>query len=622
MEQGSSYIAQIGLVISTVLSEEFHLVENHCTLNKYLSLTDDAKLVFIRLFNRKAGCWIKIDSLNLELYPREGVKELLKTKLVLKRGPNNMLEKLQLLLKPDLVALASGLIRKAALKTKQDLISCLLSAVPSTDLDLKVQKILGPLIRLQDHVRCQFQYLFIIFQRMQRWPENDNFMLDSILSNLDDSEKRRNWAVTEYSRTGLVWPTLEEFKAYCDALKLEKTVAEYSLVNDNNGWERVIDICDSLLPKWIQCLKSVPESGHVTGISWFSIFTSNSVHTRILSSCYNSYFRLKEYQKGSELLRLLLSQRIFQTTKRGFWYDERAKLLERYLLDPVGARRCCMEGLSDTMVSQHRRLGLKKRLERLWKNKPGVPTVLRHQEATCAIKNSYLKGVRVYDTDHTRVVMLSNDGSTKLNVEQFALEHYALEGWKGSHSENSIVTTLFGLLFWDIIFDSNIPGVFASPYQSGPLDLKTEFFYESRRTIMKKRMEEIENGYGVNIVEKVCNTHRPLKTICVGVNWNLFTTDQIIEIVECINPSVLAQMMNLFAKSYWSHLGGVPDLCLWNWTEKLFKLVEVKSENDKLSDKQVIWLEHLKLFGIEVEVLHIFHQKDPLLKVEKKITLG
>jgi Fanconi-associated nuclease 1 len=257
------------------------------------------------------------------------------------------------------------------------------------------------------------------------------------------------------------------------------------------------------------------------------------------------------------------------------------------------------------MVSQHRRLGLKKRLERLWKGKAGVPTVLRHQEEACAIKNSYLKGVRIFDNNDSRVMMLSKDGSTHLTVEQFALEHYASEGWKGLHSENSIVTTLFGLLFWDIIFDTTIPGVFASPYQSGPLDLKTEFFYDSRRDTIKKRMLEIESGYGVNIVKNVCDTHKLAKTICVGVNWNRFSTEEIVEILQCIKPSVLAKMMNLFAKSYWTHLGGVPDLCLWNDAKKSLKLVEVKSENDRLSDKQIIWLEHLKIFGIEVEVLHI-----------------
>ena len=620
MEQ-SGYIEQLDLVIQTVLAEESHLVENHHVINKYQSLSDNSKLVFIRLFNRKADSWVRLDSLNGELYPKQGVEELMKTRLMVKKGPGSLLEKLQPLLKTDLLSLANGVVPKASSKTKQELISHILS-VSSADLEPRVNSLLGPLTKIHDHVRDQFQCLFIIFGRLQRWPEKDCFMLDSILSNLNDHEKRRNWAVRDYSRTALVWPILSEFSAYCEALKLEKRVNELSSNNSDEGWAKNIEICDLLLPKWKESLKSVPENGHITGITWFSIFTSNWVNTRILSNCYNSYFRSKDYKNGADLLGTLLSQRYFSKSKRGFWYDERAKILERHLSDPVGARRCCMEGLSDTMVSQHRRLGLRRRLERLWKNKPGIPTVLRHEEVTCAIRNTYLKGVRVFNDNENRVTMIGKDGYTKLNVEQFALEHYAVDGWKGFHSENSIVTTLFGLLFWDVIFDPSIPGVFASPYQSGPLDLKTEFFYESRRETIKVRMEEIESGLAAEIIQTICNMYRPQKTICVGVNWNMFTTEEIVEIVECIKPRVLAKMMNLFAKSYWTHLGGVPDLCLWNRKEKMFKLVEVKSENDRLSDKQVIWLEHLKLFGIEVEVLHIRHQKDLALKVEKKIKLG
>jgi hypothetical protein len=43
------------------------------------------------------------------------------------------------------------------------------------------------------------------------------------------------------------------------------------------------------------------------------------------------------------------------------------------------------------------------------------------------------------------------------------------------HAEGSIVTTIFGLLFWDVIF-ADVPGVFETPYQSAPLDLGEDTF--------------------------------------------------------------------------------------------------------------------------------------------------
>jgi hypothetical protein len=43
-------------------------------------------------------------------------------------------------------------------------------------------------------------------------------------------------------------------------------------------------------------------------------------------------------------------------------------------------------------------------------------------------------------------------GEEVVNVETYALQHYESLGYKGYHCEGRIVTTLFGLLFWDIIF--------------------------------------------------------------------------------------------------------------------------------------------------------------------------
>lgn len=51
-------------------------------------------------------------------------------------------------------------------------------------------------------------------------------------------------------------------------------------------------------------------------------------------------------------------------------------------------------------------------------------------------------------------------------VENLALQHYAGEGggWKGIHAESGIWMTIFGLLFWDIIF-CNISDVFHTRFQ-------------------------------------------------------------------------------------------------------------------------------------------------------------
>nr|KAJ3417427.1 hypothetical protein HK105_001026 [Polyrhizophydium stewartii] len=74
----------------------------------------------------------------------------------------------------------------------------------------------------------------------------------------------------------------------------------------------------------------------------------------------------------------------------------------------------------------------------------------------------------------------------------------------------------------------------------------------------------------------------------------------------------------MFAKTYWAHRGGVPDLCLWKPKERLFKLVEVKGQGDTLSSMQVVWLESLLSFGIKAETFHVRIPKKPPTKAARK----
>ena len=76
------------------------------------------------------------------------------------------------------------------------------------------------------------------------------------------------------------------------------------------------------------------------------------------------------------------------------------------------------------------------------------------------------------------------EGGGECSVEAMCLSHYRDQGWKGYHSEGGIVRTLFGYLFYDVLF-TYIPNVFQTPYQTCPLDLHTDAFYPSRASEIK-----------------------------------------------------------------------------------------------------------------------------------------
>lgn len=89
---------------------------------------------------------------------------------------------------------------------------------------------------------------------------------------------------------------------------------------------------------------------------------------------------------------------------------------------------------------------------------------------------------------------------------------------------------LFSLLFWDIIFKS-IPGAFETPYQTAPLDIAEDSFYHAREDFMEQRLAAIEAGKGADLVREVDAKHRASKTWCVGVQWDMFNSEDLVDIV-------------------------------------------------------------------------------------------
>lgn len=99
------------------------------------------------------------------------------------------------------------------------------------------------------------------------------------------------------------------------------------------------------------------------------------------------------------------------------------------------------------------------------------------------------------------------------------------------HSEGRIVTTLFGLLFWDILFAS-VDGAFETKFQNAPLDLLQDTFYLARESMIEDRLSEIEAGKAAEIIGVVDKRERERKSVCIGVHWDKFTEQDLREVAE------------------------------------------------------------------------------------------
>ncbi|XP_078232015.1 fanconi-associated nuclease 1 isoform X9 [Callithrix jacchus] len=292
-------------------------------------------------------------------------------------------------------------------------------------------------------------------------------------------------------------------------------------------------------------------------------FTVGWIYTKILCRSVEILQRLHMYEEAVRELESLLSQRIYCPDSRGRWWDRLALNLHQHLkrLEPVTitGRLCPQHGMG--------------------------------------------KSVFVMEAGETA------DPTTVLcSVEELALAHYRRNGFdQGIHGEGSTFSTLYGLLLWDIIFMDGIPDVFRNACQAFPLDLCTDSFFTSRGPALEARLQLIHDAPVESLRAWVAATWQDQEgRVASLVSWDRFTSlEQAQDLVSCLGGRVLSGVCRRLAADFRHCRGGLPDLVVWNTPSHRCKLVEVKGPSDRLSHKQMIWLDELQKLGAEVEVCHV-----------------
>ncbi|KAI0314652.1 VRR-NUC domain-containing protein [Amylostereum chailletii] len=225
-----------------------------------------------------------------------------------------------------------------------------------------------------------------------------------------------------------------------------------------------------------------------------------------------------------------------------------------------------------------------------------TPLIKPEKGKTCsAVQDEHIK----IEKTTGRTSWIGRDGEV-VNVETLALQYYENQGYSGYHCEGGILFTIFGLLFWDIIF-APIPGAFETDYQSAPLDFAGDNFYMARQDLIDLRLQDLRKGHALYILDRVDSEYREKKTWCIGVRWE-YPRDTLREIVQCFDGAALAILCELLCQDYAKRRSGMPDLFLWDFKKKHCKLVEVKSPNDKLQENQKVWIDVLHRAEVDIEV--------------------
>jgi len=194
------------------------------------------------------------------------------------------------------------------------------------------------------------------------------------------------------------------------------------------------------------------------------------------------------------------------------------------------------------------------------------------------------------------------------SVEEFALEHFrsASELPEGLHAEGAVFNTICAVLFWEVFYDVVIPDAFRNPLQKMPLDHDTDDFYANRCEAIDARLLHIEGADDAELREMIRDRWEKSFGVTSMVNWELFRGwEHLSGLALCLTRPQLRGVLERLVKRHRHTRSGFPDLTMWNPDKKTLKIVEVKSPNDRLSNKQILWIEHLRGLGVDAVVCHV-----------------
>ena len=186
-------------------------------------------------------------------------------------------------------------------------------------------------------------------------------------------------------------------------------------------------------------------------------------------------------------------------------------------------------------------------------------------------------------------------------VEKGVIRYFADKGYEVMYSENYLFRSLFGLLFWEVIFDQDVP-VYHSPLQRFPADLYLPQFLDRRQEALKQRIALLNKRKSLlkhlrTTYDQKWGIGNPL------VGWHENTLPLLEAACKKIPVEALHQVLLTMAQNLKEYGRGFPDLFIWS--KKEYRFVEVKSPTDALSPQQLYWLRFFKEAGIKADVLRV-----------------
>ena len=170
--------------------------------------------------------------------------------------------------------------------------------------------------------------------------------------------------------------------------------------------------------------------------------------------------------------------------------------------------------------------------------------------------------------------------------------------------ENTLINSVFGLYFWDLIF-ADVQGAFVHPFQFRPLDLYEPEFFQRRQHLSEYQTFE-EASFKQKVLHKFETKHG---IASLFVFWNGLERD----LLELALDRIPAEHWQALFARMWADIkhnrAGLPDLIFFPEQQAEntpgYELIEIKGPGDTLQKNQKGWLEYFQGHNIPYSVAYV-----------------
>ncbi|HYV19378.1 MAG TPA: VRR-NUC domain-containing protein [Verrucomicrobiae bacterium] len=190
-----------------------------------------------------------------------------------------------------------------------------------------------------------------------------------------------------------------------------------------------------------------------------------------------------------------------------------------------------------------------------------------------------------------------------LSAERLARLHYENQGWEVHDCERRLINALCSVLLSPVYQDPNDPRLFTgvrgstNPFRDRsvpsvvqvtlPDDFGTSANYGRRKSAYTYRLASLMSC--PDLVAEFDSLKEPSLTMREYLAVHDAEIGLARRALEVVPRSVVCGMLDWVVRDFWNRHGGWPDLFMIRARE--YRFVEVKTKNDRLSQKQMAWFE-------------------------------